>query len=100
MACAVRDFAGTAPNSLKNHLNREELARVTITSLGAGGGLFGLLQAIVLGAGVIFPAPTDAALAAAVLTVILEVIRRLRHGAHQEPFPVPGPHPRRRKRCQ
>jgi hypothetical protein len=80
LALSARDFLGAAPNSLKHHLNKEELARVTLTSLGAGSGIYGLLQAIVLSAGLIFPAPIDAALAATILAAILEVLRRLDHG--------------------
>jgi hypothetical protein len=84
LARSVRDFFRAAPNSLKDHLNQAELIRIAIASLGAGGGLFGLLQAIVLNLGSIFPAPGDAALAAVILTSILEVLRRLGHGTDQE----------------
>lgn len=73
-------FWGTVPGSLKNHLNVEELGRITVTSLTAGGGLFGLIQALTLNAGAIFPASADAALATAVMTMILETYRRLRQG--------------------
>ena len=75
-----RDFLGAAPGALKNHLNRVELVRITVTALMAGGGTLGFLQAIFLNVGTIFPAPSDAALAAAVLTIILESLRRLGHG--------------------
>jgi hypothetical protein len=78
-------FWGTVPGSLRNHLNIEELGRITITSLTAGGGLFGLVQALTLTAGLIFPATADAALATAVMTMILETYRRLGQG--QEPVP-------------
>ena len=37
-------------------------------------------KAVMMAAGSIFPAPTDAALAATVLAVVIEVFRRLRHG--------------------
>jgi hypothetical protein len=84
LARSVRDFFRAAPNTLKDHLNQEELIRIAIASLGAGGGLFGLLHAIVLNIGSIFPAPGDAALAAVILTAILEVLRRLGHGTDRE----------------
>jgi hypothetical protein len=84
LARSVCDFFRAAPNSLKNHLNQDELIRVAITSVGAGGGLFGLLQAIVMNLGMIFPAPGDAALAAVILTAILDVLRRLDHGTDQD----------------
>ena len=57
--CAPRlicRFLAAAPGSIKNHLNTEELARITIASLTAGGGLFGLIQALALNVGSIFPA--------------------------------------------
>jgi hypothetical protein len=77
---ALRDFFATVPGSLRNHLNTEELYRISVTSLSAGGGVFGLLQAILLGVGTLFPSPTDAALAAFVLATILDSLRRLHHG--------------------
>lgn len=80
LASGLRDYLGEVPNSLKGHLNKEELVRVAVTSLTAGGGICGLLEAIVLSVGLIFPAPTDAALAGAILAGILEVLRRLEHG--------------------
>lgn len=79
-ARAVADFVGPVPGAIKNHVNVEELARVAITALTSGGGLFGLLSAVALGAGTIFPAAGDSALAGVVLTAILEILRRLNHG--------------------
>ncbi|MCA1685771.1 MAG: hypothetical protein LC745_07235 [Planctomycetia bacterium] len=78
-------FWAAVPGSLKNHLNTEELARIMIASLTAGGGLFGLVQAMTLHVGAIFPASGDAALATVVLTMILEAHRRLGQG--HEPAP-------------
>jgi hypothetical protein len=77
---SVREFLGAAPGALKNHLNTVELTRITLTSLTAAAGTLGLLQAILASIGGIFPAPTDAALAALILTLILESLRRLGHG--------------------
>ena len=83
-------FWGAAPGALKNHLNTEELARITIASLTAGGGLFGLIEALSLDVAAVFPASGDAALATVVLTILLEGRRRLRQG--QEPaFPPQQP---------
>jgi hypothetical protein len=82
---SLRSFLGAAPGALKDHLNTEELTRITLTALTAGGGTLGLLQLLLASVGTIFPAPTDAALAALILTVILESLRRLGHG--QEPVP-------------
>jgi hypothetical protein len=100
---SLRNFLGAAPGALKNHLNTDELTRITLTALTTGGGTLGLLQLLLVSVGTIFPAPTDAALAALTLTVLLESLRRLGHG--QEPVPAgslksqatrrnPGPTPR------
>lgn len=78
--CRVRDFFAEVPGSLKAHLNTQELVRIAVAALSAGGGAFGVLQALLVHAGTIFPAPLDAALAAFVLTTILETLRRLDHG--------------------
>jgi hypothetical protein len=76
----VRRFFAAVPGSVANHLNTEELIRIALTALTAGGGVLGLFEAVLGSVAVVFPAPADAALAAALLTVILEVCRRLRHG--------------------
>ena len=82
--CVV-SFFSAVPGTIKSHLNTEELLRIAVTALTAGGGVFGLLEAVMRSAGLIFPAPSDAALAAAVLTMILESHRRLQHGS--DPIP-------------
>ena len=74
-------FFAEVPGSIQGHLNSEELVRVVVAGLSAGGGVLGCLEMIRSDAGVLFPAPNDAALATAVITVILEVRRRLTHGA-------------------
>jgi hypothetical protein len=79
------DFVSAVPGSLKNHLNVQELSRVTVAAISAGGGVFSILQAISAHLGTIFPSATDAAVAAVVLTMILEARRRLGHGG--EPIP-------------
>ena len=56
----LTDFIAEAPGSLRGHLNVEELARVAISALAGGGGVFGILNLIVVYAGLIFPAPADA----------------------------------------
>jgi hypothetical protein len=74
-------FFQEPPGALRDHLNIDELVRVVTVAVTAGGGLYGLLELLVVYAGTIFPAPADAGLAAAVLTLILESRRRLRQGA-------------------
>ena len=76
----VVKFAKEAPRSLKGHLNLDELTRVAVASFIAGGGAFGFLDSVVRNIGVIFPAPADAALAVMLITLILDVARRLQHG--------------------
>jgi hypothetical protein len=76
----IARFFAAAPGAIKNHLNTAELIRIAVTTLTAGGGIFSLLKAVEINAGQIFPSPADAGLATAVLTLILEVFRRLDHG--------------------
>ena len=81
----VRHFFAAVPGSLMDHLNSEELIRIAITALTAGGGVLGIFEGVLGGVARVFPAPADAALAAALLTAILEVCRRLRHGEELVP---------------
>jgi hypothetical protein len=84
---SIRKFLEAVPGSIKHHLNIEELARVSIASLAAGGGFFGILQAVVTSASTVFLSPGDAALAVGILTLIIEVHRRLGHGVAPETAP-------------
>ena len=77
---AVRDFFKASPGALKDHLNTEELVRITITSFAVGGLLLGLLPVVLVSVGADFPAPTDAAFAGLIVTLIHESLRRLGHG--------------------
>lgn len=76
----VISFWAEVPGSVKSHLNIEELSRITIAALAAGGGFYGLSQAIMQNLGTIIPAPGDAALAALFMTTIIESFRRLGQG--------------------
>lgn len=71
---------GPHPQSIKGHVNVEELFRALLTAIFAGGGVQGFLALLAPALPAIFPAPHDAALAGAVLTLILELRRRLNHG--------------------
>lgn len=100
IAAAARRFFAAAPCSLKNHLNIQELSRITVTAMTAGGGAFAVIQAFVANAQTIFPAAPDAALAVAVMTSILEIHRRLGQGTeapscHSRPEPLAGSTERR-----
>jgi hypothetical protein len=88
----LRDFFGPVPGALKDHLNTSELSRITLTALTAGGGTLALLQALLMNVGNIFPAPTDAALAAVILTFLLEAVRRLGHGQDSASGATAGMH--------
>jgi hypothetical protein len=87
---SVRGFFGPAPGAIKDHLNGTELSRITITALMTGGGTLALLQAILMNVSTIFPAPTDAALAAVFVTLIIEALRRLGHGPEVVPVQANG----------
>jgi hypothetical protein len=80
----IRKFLAAAPGSIKHHLNIQELVRISIAALTTGGGFFGILQAVVTSASTVFLSPGDAALAVGILTVIIEVHRRLGHGVATE----------------
>ncbi len=86
----LRSFFAAVPGSIRSHLNAEEFSRISVTAFSAGGGVFGVLQAVMTNSGSIFPAPADAALAVALLTAVIEIRRRLGQG--QAP---PPPTPRR-----
>jgi hypothetical protein len=83
----VHDFFAAVPGAVKNDLNFKELRRITVTAVSAGSGAFGILEALMHSTGVVFPSPSDAALAAIVLTIILEAHRRLSHGEEIVPAP-------------
>ena len=76
----LSEYLAAVPGSLRGHLNADELARVALLAVTGGSGVFGVLNAIAISAGQIFPAPADSALAVAVFAVILECRRRLDHG--------------------
>jgi hypothetical protein len=80
MAARILEFFEAVPGCLANHLNAQELFRIIVAALSTGGGVFAVLQGILVAVGVVFPAPSDAAFAAVVLTTILEAHRRLGHG--------------------
>jgi hypothetical protein len=92
LGASVRDFFGPAPDALKGHLNGVELSRITIMALTTGGGTLALLQAILMNIGTIFPAPSDAAVAAVFVMLIIEALRRLGHGPETVPVRATGVH--------
>ena len=81
----IRQFLGSVPGAIRGHLNALELIRVVVTALVAGGGVAGVLQALLAAVGTVFIGPGDAAVATTVITLVLEVVRRLGHG---QPVPT------------
>ena len=76
----VTDYPSSAPDSLRGHLNYVEISRIIVGSLAAGGLVFVILGSLTLQTGMVLPAPADSGLAVAVLALILESHRRLKHG--------------------
>lgn len=72
-------FLGSAPNAVRDHLNVNELVRIVVAAVMAGGGAY---EAFVALAGSIpsWVAPGDVGLATGVLLTLTEVWRRLRQG--------------------
>ena len=91
----IRDYLDRVAGSYKGILIPEELARSILTSLGSGsfiGLLLSLCQAILIHAAIIFPNPIVASLATMLLTLIIDLIRRLNQG-DKPPSPIPTPPP-------
>jgi hypothetical protein len=92
----IKKFFASAPNSIRGALVPEELLRSIMTALGSGS-LLGLLllalQAVLNNAAAIFPNPIVASLAIAILTIVVDQVRRLEHGVAPTPTPPPIPAP-------
>jgi hypothetical protein len=73
-------FCEVVPGTKKAQLTLDEVVRIAVSTVSAAGGLFGVLKFLEWNLGPIFPAPIDAAMACAVLTLILETCRRLDQG--------------------
>lgn len=88
----VVGFVGPGPDSLRGHLNLGELLKVVAAAALAGYGLPEVLAAVLADLPRIV-APDHLALATAILTAILETVRRLRQGRTPPPPPPPSPPP-------
>jgi hypothetical protein len=94
MLAKILAFFSAAEGSAKGTLNAEELYRAIFTALGSGtsvGALLMGLQAVVSNASLIFPNPTVAALATALLTLVIDCLRRQSQGTPPSPTPSPVP---------
>ncbi|HEY2157681.1 MAG TPA: hypothetical protein VGH33_18775 [Isosphaeraceae bacterium] len=88
-----QDFFASVAGSAKGVLNPEELYRSIITALGSGSALgvaLTILQALLSNVAVIFPNPIVGALATMLLTLVVDLLRRLNQGGKPAPTPTPA----------
>jgi hypothetical protein len=92
----IKDFLARVAGSSKGILVAEELYRSILTSLGSGS-MIGLaltvLQTVLANAAIIFPNPLVGSLATMLLTLVIDLVRRLNHGPNPTPAPAPAPAP-------
>lgn len=92
----IKKFLAAVPKASKGILLPEELFRTILTALGSSsimGLLLMALHAVLVNVAVIFPTPIVASLATAILTIVVDQVRRLEHGAAPDPTPTPSPTP-------
>ena len=85
-----QDFFASVTDGVKGFLNPEELYRSIITALGSGSALglvLTVLQALLSNVAVIFPNPIVGALATMLLTLVVDLLRRLNQGGKPTPTP-------------
>lgn len=88
----IKEFFATVANSSKGFLNGEELYRSILTALGSGsflGIVLTVFQSVLANVAMIFPNPVVGALATMLLTLIVDLLRRLNQG--DKPAPAPAP---------
>jgi hypothetical protein len=80
MLNVIKSFLAPVPKTIRGILLPEELFRSVLTAFGSGS-LMGLLlvalQAVLSSVAVIFPSPIVASLATAILTIVVDQVRRL-----------------------
>jgi len=76
----IARFIGPVPGAIAKHLNVQELVRIVVTTITSTGSAAAILPALLAHVGLFVAAP-DVAFASALLTVIVEIVRRLGHGA-------------------
>jgi hypothetical protein len=86
----VLAFFGEVPSSIRDHLNVDEIVRITVAALLAGGGIGGVMAELVTNLPALI-SPTDLGLATASIAAILEIARRLGHGITLKVPPVQAP---------
>ena len=88
----IKEFFASVANSTKGFLNSEELYRSILTALGSGSFLgiaLTVFQALLANVGTIFPIPVVGALATMLLTLVVDLLRRLNQGGKPAPTPAP-----------
>jgi hypothetical protein len=83
VVAAILGFLGSVPGSVKGYLNVQELLRVAVAAAVAGGGAWGAAAAIVADLPQIMT-PQDLGLATSAVMLLVEVLRRLGHGAQAD----------------
>jgi hypothetical protein len=88
----IKEFLAAVSGAKKGLLVPEELFRSVVTALGSGSALglvLMVLQTVVTNVALIFPNPIVASLATMSLSLVIDLVRRLGHGA----APVPPSNP-------
>lgn len=88
----IKEFFAAVANSTKGFLNPEELYRSIVTALGSGsflGLLLTMFQTLLSNVTTIFPNPVSGALATMLLTLVVDLLRRLNQGGKPAPTPAP-----------
>lgn len=88
----IKEFFASVANSTKGLLNAEELFRSIVTAFGSGssmGIILTLLQTVLAHVAMIFPNPAVSALATTLLTLVVDLLRRLNQGGKPAPAPAP-----------
>ncbi len=88
-----QDFFASVTDSVKGFLNPEELYRSILTALGSGSALglvLVVVQALLSNVATIFPNPIVGALATMLLTLVVDLLRRLNQGGKPAPTPTPA----------
>ena len=91
MFAHLKAFFASVCNTKKGILVPEELLRSILTSLGSGSLMslvLTVLQSLLASAAVIFPNPIVGGLVTVVLTLVIDLIRRLNHAPAPTPEPV------------
>lgn len=96
MLSVILKFLAATEDSVKGFLNPEQLYRSILLAMGSAstvGAVLSVLQAVLSNVATIFPNPSTAALATGLITVVMDLLRRLNQGTTPTPSPTPAPAP-------